>query len=114
MKIPDPLPRRRVLELFPELSLKLGKKQVLKYSGWLWLYDKGLATPVCLEVKYRDLLARAGELCEGNSVLLHDVVAEHGQLLGNVRHMRWFREAVAFELTQRHAKWEPLAPLFEV
>lgn len=41
---------------------------------------------------------RARRAIERGDTVAYDVAAEHGQILGNVRHMRWFEEAVAQEL----------------
>jgi len=43
----------------------------------------------------RDVLAAALEAIEREDVVCFDVAAEHGQIFGNVKDMRWFVEAVA-------------------
>lgn len=53
----------------------------------------------------QDAKKKAKELiqwyCEGSDLtedeehVLYDTAAEHGQILGNVARMRWFRDAVA-------------------
>ena len=40
----------------------------------------------------------AQEAIDSRSVVAFDVCAEHGQIFDNVKHMRWFRDAVANEL----------------
>jgi hypothetical protein len=46
----------------------------------------------------RSLRARLNAVLEGSGDLLHDLAADHCQQLDNVRHMTWFRHAVAREL----------------
>lgn len=55
-----------------------------------------------------DLLSRAASAISRKEQVAHDVADENGQIFGNVAHMRWFRYAVATELTQRHKSWEHL------
>lgn len=45
-----------------------------------------------------DPLAKAKQAIENEDPICFDVAAEHGQMFGNVKHMRWFAEAVAEEL----------------
>jgi hypothetical protein len=54
------------------------------------------------------LLSRAASAISRREQVAYDVADENCQILGNVAHMRWFRYAVATELTQRHKSWEHL------
>lgn len=45
-------------------------------------------------------LSDALELIEADDEYIYDVVANVGQIVGNVRHMRWFARAVAESLKE--------------
>lgn len=59
-----------------------------------------------------DLLARAEGAIERDEDFIYDVAAETGQMVGNVKHMRWFVEAVADWLIDNTGKWSHL-PRFD-
>ena len=44
---------------------------------------------------YNEALTKAAELIESDDNLIYDVAWEHGQIVANVKEMKWFREAVA-------------------
>ena len=43
-------------------------------------------------------LSKADELIESDDNLIYDVAWEHGQIVDNVKEMKWFREAVAHSI----------------
>lgn len=45
-----------------------------------------------------DLMKRAKVAIEEDEPVIYDVAANEGQVVNNVKHMRWFIEAVAQEL----------------
>lgn len=45
-----------------------------------------------------DAMSRAKAAIERGDGIAHDVAAEHGQMFDNVKHMKWFVEAVAEEM----------------
>jgi len=49
---------------------------------------------------WHDYLTQADELIEAEDTLAFDVADLHGQIFANVKHMRWFREAVAEMLSE--------------
>lgn len=48
----------------------------------------------------KELLKRAEEAIENEDEICFDVAANVGQMFGNVKHMTWFKEAVAEELDE--------------
>lgn len=46
-------------------------------------------------------LRAADRAIAGNRTVIYDVAAEHAQQVDNVKHLRWFREAVADELERK-------------
>jgi rubrerythrin len=60
----------------------------------------------------RDLLGRAEEAIENDEDFIYDVAADAGQMVGNVKHMRWFLHAVANWLIEDAEEWSHL-PLFD-
>lgn len=55
-----------------------------------------------------DLLKAAERKIERNDVMIYDVASQTGQIVGNVKHMRWFKYAVAQELIESTAKYAHL------
>ena len=45
-------------------------------------------------------LKKAAEAIRCNMQTIHDVASEHGQVLDDVKHTRWFLEAVADKLAE--------------
>ena len=43
-------------------------------------------------------LSKADELIESDDNLIYDVAWEHGQIVDNVKEMKWFREAIAHSI----------------
>lgn len=75
------------------------------------MHDSRLLVPALLGCGVRtytwdDVLKRADELVEADDDLIYDVAAERGQLVDNVKHMRWFRYHVALELISTTKKYE--------
>jgi hypothetical protein len=60
-----------------------------------------------------ELMARAKAAVERREQFVFDVCAEYGQIYGNVKHMRWFRRAVAKWLTENIKRWAHLAHHFK-
>ena len=60
----------------------------------------------------QDLLSRAEEAIENDEDFIYDVAANVGQMVGNVKHMRWFLRAVANWLIEDAEEWSHL-PLFD-
>ena len=60
----------------------------------------------------QDLLSRAEEAIENDEDFIYDVAADVGQMVGNVKHMRWFLRAVANWLIEDTEEWSHL-PLFD-
>ncbi len=58
-------------------------------------YDRAAA-----EYRRQVLLEKAVEIIRLDMQPIHDVAAEHGQIVENVKHMRWFVEAVADRLAE--------------
>ncbi len=56
----------------------------------------------------QELLARADSAIARNENLIHDVAANSGSIVGNVKHMRFFKLEVADELVARTEKWSHL------
>ena len=48
--------------------------------------------------KLDNRLERAKSAIERGDTVAHDVAAENGQIFDNVKHMKWFIEAVADEM----------------
>ena len=55
-----------------------------------------------------ELLARAKSAIDRNENLIHDVAANSGSIVGNVKHMRWFKLEVADALIATTDKWSHL------
>ena len=53
-----------------------------------------------------DTLAAAQQRIDRGDDLVHDVCAERGQILANIKHMRWFLVAIAKELVNTVKKYE--------
>ena len=53
-----------------------------------------------------DVLKKAGELIEAGDNLIYDVAAERSQIVANVKHMTWFKQAIALELIDTYSKYE--------
>ncbi len=47
---------------------------------------------------FDELLDRAEQAINNREEIVYDVASESGQIVGNVAHMRWFRNAVAVGL----------------
>jgi hypothetical protein len=60
----------------------------------------------------KELLSRAEEAIENDEHFIYDVAADTGQMVDNVRHMKWFLRAVANWLIEDEDKWSHL-PLFD-
>lgn len=58
----------------------------------------------------QELLARADTAITRNENRIHDVAANTGSIVGNVKHMRWFKCAVADDLIATTDKWSHLQP----
>ena|GEM_PF-2567446 len=52
-----------------------------------------------------DLMVRANRAIERDEAFIYDVAAEHCQIVGNVRGMRWFVRAVANWLIDNTGRW---------
>lgn len=63
---------------------------------------------IVLAVTVDDLLARARSAIERDERFIYDVAAETRQMVGNVKHMRWFIEAVANWLIDNTGRWSHL------
>ncbi len=57
-----------------------------------------------------DLLDRTDEAIERDEAFIYNVAAEHCQIVGNVRGMRWFVGAVANWLIDNTGRWSHLEP----
>lgn len=55
-----------------------------------------------------DLKQRAKSAIERDEDFIYDVAAEHSQMVGNVKHMHWFKKAVMIALTETTAKYSHL------
>ena len=53
-----------------------------------------------------DVLKAADQRIEDDDGLIYDVAIERSQIVANVKHMRWFRYAVALELIATVKKYE--------
>lgn len=60
------------------------------------------------EALQADLQAATDRALTQDSELLYDVASAVGQIVGNVKHMHWFRVAVAQEIAARTPKYAPL------
>lgn len=56
----------------------------------------------------QDLADRALRAIERRETFVYDIASEFCQILGNVRHMRWFRLAVMRQLAQDTVKYSHL------
>ena len=61
-----------------------------------------------------DVLRRADALIEDDDNLIYDVAAERGQIVDNIKHMRWFRHAVALEVIASNTKYADVEPPREI
>lgn len=66
------------------------------------------ANRIVLAVTVDDLRARAESAIERDEGFIYDVAGETGQMVGNVKHMRWFVEAVANWLIDNTGRWSRL------
>jgi len=55
-----------------------------------------------------DLMARARRAIDEDEQFIYDVASETGQIVANVKHMRWFRLAVAQHLIDNTKRWQHL------
>ena len=55
---------------------------------------------------WADVLTSAQKCIDDDHDLIYDVAANVGQLVDNVRHMKWFRHRVALELRDTLKKFE--------
>jgi len=51
-----------------------------------------------------DLAVTAGHLIDRGADIVYDVADESGQIVGNVKHMTWFRDAVALAYANEYPK----------
>ena len=87
---------------------------VIVHRGWLLKSVGGnRAVPVCTVEFHRKLLAAAASCIERGGVDIHDLAAECGQILDNVKHMLWFRTEVAAMLATSTKKWARAALLYK-
>jgi hypothetical protein len=56
----------------------------------------------------KELLERAQSAIDRNELLVYDVAANNGQIVGNVARMRWFKLEVCDELIARTDCWSHL------
>ena len=56
------------------------------------------------------LIQRARRAIERDEAFIYDVAAEHCQIVGNMRHTRWFVRAVANWLIDNTGRWSHLEP----
>lgn len=56
----------------------------------------------------KDLEVRAKRAIENGDPFVYDLMDEHCQIFGNVRHMHWVLIAVMHELTKDIKKWSHL------
>jgi hypothetical protein len=61
-----------------------------------------------VRAKLKDLMFDVDAKIEAAVVLVYDVAAMHGQLFDNVKHLAWFRRAVAQELINTRARYAHL------
>ena len=64
-------------------------------EGIMNQYDRAAA-----EYRRQMLAEQAREAIRCNMQTIHDVASEHGQVLDDVKHTRWFLEAVADKLAE--------------
>lgn len=69
---------------------------------------KRAASKIVVALTTEDLLARAESAIERDENFVYDVAVDSGQMVGNVKHMRWFVEAVANWLIDNTGKWSRL------
>ncbi len=72
---------------------------------------KWAASRIAATLTAEDLLSRAESAIERDEDFVYDVAADFGQMAGNVKHMRWFVEAVANWLIDNTGKWSRLQHL---
>ena len=56
-----------------------------------------------------DLLDRTQQAIDNNENFIYDVAADSGQIVDNVKHMKWFRNEVAQHLIDNFKKWGHLS-----
>lgn len=56
----------------------------------------------------KELLDRASSAISRNENIIYDVAAQSGSMVDNVKHMRWFKMAVADELVATTDRWSHL------
>lgn len=92
--------------LFPSL---------IRRDGWVFAVPvRGSVSPVCTEHELTELTAQAESLIDARAVMVLDLADNLGQLLDNVKHMRWFVWEVACELSLTVKKWSKFKPLFGI
>ena len=64
-----------------------------------------------MQLTHKTLLKRAQKAIDKREELVYNVCAEHGQMLDNVKDMKWLLVAVANELIMTVKKWEDLDPI---
>jgi len=67
-----------------------------------------MARRIVIALTTEDLLARAKSAIERDEDFVYDIAADVGQMVDNVKHMRWFVEAVANWLIDNTGKWSRL------
>ena len=63
---------------------------------------------------WADVLKVADRHIEDDDNLIYDVAAERGQMVDNIKHMRWFRHAVALEVIATSSKYADVEPPREI
>ena len=61
-----------------------------------------------MKATLKDLRFAVDAKIEAAGDLVYDVAAEHGQIFDNVKHLAWFRRAVAQELINTTARYAHL------
>jgi hypothetical protein len=64
-----------------------------------------------MKATLKDLFDRADRAIERGETIACDVAVEHCQIFDNVKHLDWFRRAVAKALTEEVRKYEHLEVL---
>lgn len=55
---------------------------------------------------WADVLTSAQKYIDDDHDIIYDVALNIGQIVGNVKHMKWFRHRVALELRDTLSKFE--------
>lgn len=61
------------------------------------------------QMTLEDLTKRAENAIANEEDIVYDTAAEAGQIVGNVRHMHWFKRAVMRALTESYESYSHLA-----